>query len=58
MMFGVCGTALVAVCLSGCSSIMDPTNANARAEKMQKAVDAQRHNPMGSLPKSAPQTNP
>jgi hypothetical protein len=53
----ILGVALV-LGLVGCSSVMDPTNADARAEKMDKAMQAQRQNPMGSAPKSAPQTNP
>lgn len=40
---------------AGCSSMMDPTNAQARADKMQKAVAAQRNNGMSTAPKSAPQ---
>jgi len=39
----------------GCASVMDPTNAQARADKMQKAMDAQKHNGMMTAPKSNPQ---
>gem|GEM_PF-3654783 len=43
-----------ALLLAGCASVMDPTNAQGRAEKMQKAVEAQRR--MMSPPKAQTQS--
>ncbi len=34
----------------------DPTNAQARADKMKKAVDAQKHNGMMTVPKNSAPT--
>jgi hypothetical protein len=51
--FGLC--LAVALC-GGCSSMTDPTNAQARADKMKKAVDAQKHNGMMTVPKNSAPT--
>jgi hypothetical protein len=52
----VCVLAVTIFAPVGCSSVMDPTNAQARADKMQKAVEAQKHNGMMTAPKSNPQS--
>ena len=44
----------IGVAVAGCASVMDPTNAQSRSDKMEKALASQEHNGMSAAPKSNP----